>query len=132
MTKSSFSKQISIKVNVNYCKKHKILIFYGYLLRISTLKLRKILQICVRSFVNSHPVEYDQYNGRSAKSFVLKHWYDFYFIYKRTRIFQKGNKYGNQIRLDFLSWLITKVNTSAWIKTRCFIILINDKLCQEF
>ncbi len=49
-----FLKQISIKVNVNYCKERKLLIFYGWLLCKSNLKLQKILWICLRSFVNSH------------------------------------------------------------------------------
>jgi len=50
---------MSLKDDVNYFLNYllpKVPIFYEYLLRKSTLKLRKILQICVRSFVNSHPV----------------------------------------------------------------------------
>ncbi len=44
--------QISLKVNVNYCKNH----FHKWLQRKSIRKLKKIFQICVSSFVNFHPV----------------------------------------------------------------------------
>ncbi len=54
MTKSSFKADI-IKGDVNYCINHKTLIFFEKLLSKSTLKLKKILQICLRSLVNSHP-----------------------------------------------------------------------------
>ncbi len=37
-------------------KKHKIRIFNGELLCKRNLKLQKLLWICERSFVNSHPV----------------------------------------------------------------------------
>ncbi len=46
------------KVNVNYCINHKVPKFYELLLHKSTSNLRKILQICLRGFVNSHPAVY--------------------------------------------------------------------------
>jgi hypothetical protein len=55
MTISSFGKQISENGDINYSINHKIPNVYEYLLNKSILKLRKILRICVRSFVNSHP-----------------------------------------------------------------------------
>ena len=55
-TKSTFLRQISLKGDINYCNNHKIPIFHEKLRWKSNLKLRKILWICVRSFVNSHPV----------------------------------------------------------------------------
>jgi len=39
-------------------KKHKIRIFNGELLCKRNLKLQKILQICVKSFVNFYPDSY--------------------------------------------------------------------------
>jgi len=51
-----FLKQISLKGDVNYCKNHKVSFFYEQLLHKSTFKLLKILWICLRSFVNFHPV----------------------------------------------------------------------------
>jgi len=50
-----FLKQISLKGDVNYCINNKVPIFYEQLLHKSTLKLRKILKICQRSFVNPTP-----------------------------------------------------------------------------
>jgi len=46
------TKTASLKGDVNYCINHKIPIFNE---NKSNLKLRKILQICLRSFVNPHP-----------------------------------------------------------------------------
>jgi len=50
-----FLKQISLKGDFNYFINNKVPIFYEWLLRKSTSKLRKILRICLRSFVNPHP-----------------------------------------------------------------------------
>jgi len=55
--KSTFLKQISLKSDINYCNNYKIPIFHEKLRCKSNLKLLKILRICVRSFVNSHPGE---------------------------------------------------------------------------
>ncbi len=54
--------QLSLKVDVNYCKKHKCCIFHEWLRCKSIWKLQKILQICVRSFVNFYPDTF-QNNG---------------------------------------------------------------------
>jgi len=52
-----FLKEISLKGDVNRCKNHKVPIFYEQLLCKRALELLQIiLQICLRSFVNFHPV----------------------------------------------------------------------------
>ncbi len=48
--------QISLQVDVNYCKICNWSIFHDLFCWKNIWKLRKILRICVRSFVNSHPV----------------------------------------------------------------------------
>ena len=42
---------MSLKVDINYCKNHKLLtIFYEYLLHKKHLKVSKILQFCIKNF----------------------------------------------------------------------------------
>jgi len=50
---------------------HKVPIFYEYLLLKNTLKLRKIIQICLRSFVNTHLGEYSQNFLRQLRNFFV-------------------------------------------------------------